>query len=104
LPEGKEPGFVVPSWLKNRWRLTLGKSQDILERLLDQLGEIDIFLHDSEHSYDNMMFEFETAWRYLSSLLLSHDVSWNRAFFDFARKVHRSFVHHYFADIGGIRK
>lgn len=54
--------------------------------LLAEIGKVDIFLHDSEHTYDNMMFEYATAWDYLpkGGLLLSHDISWNNAGRDFA--------------------
>jgi hypothetical protein len=46
--------FVIPKWLKRRWHLTIGRSQDALLPLLTKLGSIDIFLHDSEHSYENL--------------------------------------------------
>ena len=58
------------------------------QSLLKALGSIDAFLHDSEHIYETMMFEYETAWPFLrrGGLLLSDDVHWNRAFRDFVRK------------------
>lgn len=45
----------------------------------------DIFIHDSEHSYQNMMFEFSWAANNVrpGGLILSDDVSWNDAFEDF---------------------
>jgi len=106
LPEGKEVGFAVPEWLKQRWHLTIGKSQNVLTALLSKLGSIDIFLHDSEHTYANMYFEFSTAWQFLrkDGILISHDVSWNRAFSDFARKVKRKAIYMFGSDIGAVRK
>jgi len=106
IPEGKEPGFAIPLRLKERWNLRLGKSKDLLPSLLAELGRIDIFLHDSEHTYDNMMFEYTTAWDYLpkGGLLLSHDISWNNAFADFARKVRRKPTEIYFTGVGAIVK
>jgi hypothetical protein len=52
------------------------------------LGSIDIFIHDSEHSYENMMFEYMTAWDHLKEggILLSDDTNLNKAFSDFSAK------------------
>ena len=47
---------------EERWSLTIGRSQDELPTLLERLGEIDLFVHDSEHSYECMDFEFRAAW------------------------------------------
>jgi len=48
-----------------------------------------IFIHDSLHTYDQMMREFETAYPHIESggLLLADDASWNDSFHDLARKV-----------------
>lgn len=50
----------TPSYPRSRWSLTSGKSSDHLEPLLRRIGPVDIFLHDSDHSYENMQFEFRT--------------------------------------------
>ena len=88
---GVKPGLVVPERLKGRWKLFLGKSCEVLPTLLQRLKEIDIFIHDSEHTYDNMMFEYTTAWEYIrrgGGLLISDDVDPNGcAFIDFCRSV-----------------
>jgi len=88
IPEGREVGWLVPPRLKYRWRLILGRSQDELPPLLRRLKNIDVFLHDSEHTYKTMMFEYETVWLYLreGGLLLSDDIHWNKAFLRFIRK------------------
>ncbi|MCX6165091.1 MAG: class I SAM-dependent methyltransferase, partial [Ignavibacteriae bacterium] len=61
LPPSRSPGFIVSDYLKDRWKLILGDSKIHLPILLEQLGKIDIFLHDSLHSYENMTFEFNIA-------------------------------------------
>jgi len=87
LPVGKTTGWIVPDSLRNRWHLHIGDSKDLLEPVLSDIGKIDCFIHDSLHTYEHMMWEFRTVWRYLrpGGLLLSHDVGTNEAFFDFMR-------------------
>lgn len=82
IPSDKMPGWIVPDDLRDRWELRKGKSQRHLPSLLDELSEIDIFLHDSDHTFPCMMFEYEVAWEYLKSngLLLSDDIHTNDAF------------------------
>lgn len=75
-------GWLVPDILKNRWDLILGPSKERLPPLLNKLGAIDAFYHDSDHSYENMAFEFACAWKYLKpgGLLLADDITDSRAF------------------------
>ena len=78
-----ETGKLVPAYLRNRWDLRLGDSKMILPKLLSRLGTIDLFFHDSEHSYAVQMFEYEEAWKYLRTggILASDDTdrsgAWN---------------------------
>jgi len=81
-PNGKKPGYAVPPDLRDRWTLTLGKSQRKLPGLLEELGELDFFYHDSDHSAHCMMFEFEVVWEYLvsSGIIVADDINWNDAY------------------------
>lgn len=90
-------GWAVPDYLTERWHLVLSRSSERLPALLDDLPSVDIFLHDSDHSYENMMYEFRTVWPYISKggLLLSDDVQSNASFFDFARIQGRTPVRFY---------
>lgn len=83
-----ETGWAVPQQLRNRWELILGDARTELPALLKDLGTIDIFFHDSDHSYEHMLFEFETALPHLaqSGILLSDDVDKNEAFSRFTHK------------------
>lgn len=91
IPPGKEPGWMVPPALRDRWELVLGRSQDELPPLLQRVGPIDFFMHDSEHSYECMSFEFHAAWEALSDggLLVADDVNVNTAWAEFVREVGR---------------
>ena len=88
IPSGTEPGWLIPPELKDRWTLVLGRTQDELPTLLERLGTIDSFMHDSEHSFDCMWFEFNEAWPHLlpGGVLLSDDVNSTEAFPRFARE------------------
>lgn len=88
LPAGKRCGWAVPESMLSRWNLHIGNSKDLLEPLLDSLQKIDCFIHDSLHTYDHMIWEFRTAWKYLrpQGLLLAHDVGRNKAFSDFMKE------------------
>jgi hypothetical protein len=89
LPPGNLPGYLVPEVLKKNWKLLMGDTYKELPKLLKKLKNIDIFIHDSEHTYKTMMFEYETSWPFIkkSGLLLSDDVHFTKAFDDFAKKV-----------------
>jgi hypothetical protein len=82
IPAGLEPGWIVPDSLRHRWTLTLGRTQDRLEEVLERAAPVDMFIHDSEHSYDCMRFELELAGWYVrpGGWLLADDASRNSAF------------------------
>src|SRR5206468_7861490 len=54
LPEGRTSGWIVPDSLRGRWKLQIGDTRKLLPKLLGTLGNVDIFLHDSDHSYEAM--------------------------------------------------
>jgi GT2 family glycosyltransferase/cephalosporin hydroxylase len=87
VPKGKEMGWMVPDELRKRWHLQIGRTEEKLEPLLKQIGRINVFLHDSDHSYETMMYEYKTAWPYLveKGFLLSDDVRMNTAFGEFTK-------------------
>ena len=82
-----EIGYIVPEYLKHRWTLLLEDARQALPELLNKLGTIDIFYHDSLHTYEHMNFEFDAAWPHLKEggLLLSDDVLWNNAFHEICK-------------------
>ena len=85
---GVDPGWLVPKELKSKWKLMLGDTKDLLPSVLDELKKVDIFFHDSDHSYENMKFEFETVLPYVSKngYIISDDIDKNSAFEEFVYK------------------
>jgi predicted O-methyltransferase YrrM len=78
----KYVGYFVPSRLRERWSLRIGSARRVLPDLLTQLQQIDIFIHDSLHTYTHMSWEFAHALRALSpgGVLVADDLQGNRAF------------------------
>lgn len=104
-PAGKPSCFLVPPHLQSRHRLILGDAKETLPPLLQSLGKIDIFQHDSDHSYEHMLFEYRTAWLYLEpeGILLSDDIRNNPAFVEFSQEVNGAPVR-LLQVFGGLRK
>ena len=90
LPTNEIGGFV-PKQLRERWQLLTGDSAKILPKINSGGGEIGLFLHDSNHSYEHMTFEYDTVWPLIlpGGLLCSDDVDSNSAWTDFLMKSHR---------------
>ncbi|KKQ47607.1 MAG: hypothetical protein US67_C0049G0001, partial [Candidatus Woesebacteria bacterium GW2011_GWD1_38_10] len=88
LPPGRNSGYLVPDDLKTRWHLLIGDTYQLLPKLLQQLKTVDVFFHDSEHTYKTMTFEYNQAWPHIkkNGLLLSDDIDFNHAFNKFIKK------------------
>ena len=89
LPQGKYLGWIVPQELRSTWKLLVGDSRTILPELLDEIESTDIFIHDSLHTYEHMLWEYPEAYPHirLGGLLFSDDANWNSAFLEFALEV-----------------
>jgi predicted O-methyltransferase YrrM len=68
--------YFVPDELQSRWDLVIGDSRQELPLLLRRYPNIDMFYHDSLHTFEHMTWEFETAFPHLrpGSVLSSDDV------------------------------
>jgi predicted O-methyltransferase YrrM len=92
LSQDCDQGALIPDELRSAsagFVPMRGKVEDILKR--DQLpSSIDMFLHDSSHSYRHMLWEFRQFWPRLRNggLLVSHDVQMNAAFAEFVTKTY----------------
>lgn len=105
VPAGKTTGWIVPEFLKRRWDFRIGDSKVLLPKLLEELGSIDVFIHDSLHVYDHMLWEYRAAFPYLrpGGLLFSDDALWNKAFPEFAAEA-RARQHGVVRGVGFLKK
>jgi predicted O-methyltransferase YrrM len=81
-------GVAVDRGLEGRWKLHRGSSVRVLPQLLEELETVDLFVHDSLHTYRNMRREFEAIWPRLRAggALIADDVERNRAFGELRQK------------------
>jgi hypothetical protein len=85
---GRFWGMAVDSSLRSNWKLHRGASGRVLPWLLEEMGVVNLFVHDSLHTYRNMRREFEIVWPRLRAggVLIADDVERNRAFGELRRR------------------
>jgi hypothetical protein len=105
LPPHKPTGWIVPDYLYSTWTLMLGDARELLAPLLVRLGDVDIFIHDSRHTYEHMTYEFQQAYASMRSggFLLSDDVDFNSAFDEFVIAA-RPAAAHVISGVGVLKK
>jgi predicted O-methyltransferase YrrM len=92
LSQECEQGVLIPDELRpasGGFVPMRGRLEDFLKR--NELpSSIDMFLHDSSHSYRHMLWEFRQFWPRLrdGGLLVSHDVQMNAAFPEFVAETY----------------
>ena len=91
LSEDCEQGALVPEELRSSGGFVpmRGRIEDLFKT--NRVPQsIDMFLHDSSHSYRHMLWEFRQFWPRLrdGGLLVSHDVQMNAAFAEFVTKTY----------------
>lgn len=81
-------GQLVPNEWRDRWTLCRGDSLALLPRIAADYGGVDLFLHDSLHTYRHMRAEFEAIWPAIrpGGLLCAHDILHNNVFPRFVRR------------------
>ncbi len=85
-------GFLVPKSLRSSWNLRRGATRRLLPELLPLVGQIDLFVQDSLHTYRTITDEITMVWPFLKpgGVVIADDVSDNRAFGDFAKRMNPS--------------
>jgi predicted O-methyltransferase YrrM len=78
----RQVGRLVPVELSGRWELTIGSARTELPRTIHRAGGLDIFVHDSLHTYRHMQWELALALSRLQrgGALVADDIEGNRAF------------------------
>jgi hypothetical protein len=86
-------GVLIPQELRGRWHLHRGPARRILPNLIASIKEVDVFVHDSLHTYRHMRFEFETAWPYVrpGGAVVADNVDLNDAFRNFTASMKPAF-------------
>jgi len=81
-----ETAAAVPESCRRRWQYLEGSSRRRLPQLLAELGEIDLFVHDSFHTERNLRFELDRASASIArhGVLVADDVHRNAAFAAYA--------------------
>jgi hypothetical protein len=81
-------GIAVGRRFVNRWSYIAGSSRRRLPDLLYELGQIDLFVHDSLHSERNVRFELDRAWAVLRprGAVVVDDIDVNRGFHSFTQR------------------
>jgi predicted O-methyltransferase YrrM len=84
-PEGRTSGWLVPDAYRDRLEVWNGDAKE-LPKMVDKVDSIDFFFHDSDHTYNHMMFEFQQAKRKLNKggLVVGDDIARNASLWDFA--------------------
>jgi hypothetical protein len=71
-----EVGKLVANELRSRWTLIFGAGTHEMKKLRGKLEKIDMFIHDSNHTYLSQLAEYQIAlgWLNKGGILVSHDV------------------------------
>ena len=88
IPKGKSSGWAVPTRLRNRWDLREGRSEDLLRPLLEEIGTVDLYCHDSPVGLGHFEFEMKSIRKHLKpGPLVIADNTDRRVFDETARSV-----------------
>jgi len=94
-------GVPDPGPYRDRWKLALADATYAMPRQFE--GKlIDCFFHDSDHSFDHMMFEYAFALKHLApgGWIISDDISMTEAFPRYFGARTPAFIHRSNPNIG----
>ena len=93
-PLGKDAdqfvGKLIPDDLRGSWKLYRGASKSLLPYVLKEVGSLGLFVHDSLHTYRNMLLEFEMVRPHLAptAAVVADDIEGNEAFDEWVVKTY----------------
>ena len=87
-------GILVPEALKHRWHLHRGVTKRIMPDLLPQIKPVDVFVHDSLHTYRNILRELDLVTPFLNgtAAIIADDIDENPAFFEWSNRTKTTFA------------
>lgn len=85
---GDRAGWLIPDFLRPRFRLIAGDAKETLPRVLAGQA-VDLMIHDSLHRFEHETFEFETALEHAAPtiLLVSDDANMTNALHDLCKRL-----------------
>lgn len=85
-------GWAIPEDLLKFWKLYLGPSSYFLKEVISKNQDIDLFIHDSDHSYEVMKFECDLVQNKLNNIdMIIDDYYCNDYYKDFSKDYNRDF-------------
>ncbi len=78
----KYVGAAIDSRLRGEWALNIGPSRRIMPALLERVGKVQFFIHDSLHTRKNILYELDAVTPYLDrpAVVIVDDAEGNTAF------------------------
>jgi hypothetical protein len=83
-----ETGMVITDACRHRWTYLEGSSKQRLPPLVAEVGQVDVFIHDSLHTAENTLFEMEQAASAMPAggVMLVDDIDSHAGFATFAER------------------
>jgi len=87
-------GCLVPESIRHRWHLHRGTSRALLAPICKEAQQIDLFVHDSLHTYSNMRSEFALVRPFLGpqAAVIADDIQGNSAFGEWVSETNPAYV------------
>ena len=78
IPQGLSSGWAVPQTLKRGWDLRTGRSEALLKPLLDEVGRLGFYCHDSPVDVRHFAFEMRAITPHLGpgSVVVADNTDW----------------------------
>ncbi len=82
IPQELDSGFLIHKSLKSRWNFI---RCDSLQEIPKIKNVVDLYIHDSEHSFQFIKKEMSLIWNKLSekAIIVADDLDWSNGFFSF---------------------
>lgn len=81
-------GIAVTDECRPRWTYVEGESGKVMPPLVEKVGKVDLFIHDSLHTFKNTLFEMEQAASVMpkGGVMLIDDIKSHDGFATFAKR------------------